>query len=174
MKTNFFESLAALKVEGDWQITVKAGSHNMMLVSVLFKNDKVSDDARKLLPPMLLKGTAEEMDEGFFAAIENPVKQTASLFTNMEAYSKAQEHAKEQSLIERDKEQQTKKEKESDNKKYDAQMKKVTDLQAAGKYREAYAQLPKPSDFPAQEEEINEKKEELMEKFETGSLFQKD
>ena len=174
MKTNFFETLASLKVEGNWQITIKAGTHNRMLVSVLFTNDNVGDDARKLLPPMLLKGTVLELDEGFFAAIETPAKQTASLFRNMEAYAKAQEQAKLQSRMDKDKEQQQKKEKETGNKKYEAQMKKVTELEAAGKYREAYAQLPKPADFPEQEEEINEKKEELMEKFEQPSLFQND
>ena len=174
MKTNFFECLASLNVEGDWQITIKAGKHNMMLVSVLFKNDKVGDDARKLLPPMLLKGTTQELNEGFFAAIENPVKQTASLFTNMAAHAQAQEQVKQQSRMEKDKEQQLKKERESGNKKYEAQMKKVTDLESAGKYREAYAQLPKPADFPEKEEEIKDKKEELMKRFEQPSLFQKD
>jgi len=172
MQTNFFETLKALNVNGDWIITIKSAAPDRMLVSVLFNNDKAGDAAAKLIPPMVLKGTAKEMDEGFFAAIEKPVKHTAALFTNMEAYTAAQEEAKKQSKIEKDKEDKNKKEKDSANKKFEAAMKKVTDLEEQEKYREAYGILPKVTDFPAFENEINSKKEELMEQFEQPSLFQ--
>lgn len=169
--TNFFTQLAALQVEGDWHIAIKAGTHNRMIVSVLFQNDKVGDNARKLIPPMILKGTTEELDGGFFASIAQPVKQTASLFINMEQYAKAQEAARLNSKMEKDKQEAAKKEKETGSKKYEAAMKKVTELEAAGKFREAYGQLPKPADFPEQEEAINEKKQALLEKFEQPGLF---
>lgn len=120
---------------------------------------------------MVLKGTAQELDEGFFSSIKNPVKKTASLFVNMEQYFKAQEEAKLQSKMQQDKKQKESKQKESGDKKYETQMKKVTELEAAGKYREAYGQLPKVSDFPEHEEEITEKKNDLMEKFEDTGLF---
>lgn len=171
MKTNFFDCLSSFKVEGDWQITIKTGTHSRMLVTVLFKNEKVTDEARKLLPPMVLKGTTQELDEGFFNAIENPVKQTSTLFMNMESYAKALEDAKQKSRMEKDKEQQQKREKESGNKKYESQMKKIIELEAAGKFREAHGQLPKPEDFPDKEEEITTKRKELLEKFEAPSLF---
>lgn len=170
--TNFFHTLAALNGEGDWQIAIKAAPGNRMLVSVLFTNDKVGNNARKLIPPMILKGTTQELDEGFFASIETPVKQTASLFVNMEAYAKAQEEARLQSRMEKDAAQQQKTQKDTGSKKYEAAMKKVADLEAAGKFREAYGQLPKPADFPDCEEAINTKKEELMTKFENTGLFQ--
>lgn len=163
--TNFFQLLGSLSAEGDWNISIKAGSQNRMLVSVLFTSDKVGDNARKLIPPMILKGTTDELDTGFFAAIEIPVKQTAALFVNMEEYEKAQATAKLASKGEQDKK------KDTGNKKYENQMKKVTDLEAAGKFREAYGQLPKTEEFPDYEEEINEKKDELMAKFEQTGLF---
>lgn len=171
MKTNFFETLAALNLEGDWNISIKSGTQSRMLVSVLFSNEKVGDNAKKLIPPLVLKGTAQELDEGFFTAIETPVKKTASLFVNMEEYLKAQETAKTQSRMEQDKKQKETKQKETGDKKYETQMKKVTELEAAGKYREAYGQLPKVADYPDHEEEITEKKDELMEKFEDIGLF---
>lgn len=171
MTTNFFAQLAALQVEGDWQITIKAGAHHRMIVSVLFQNDKVGDNARKLIPPMILKGTTEELDGGFFASIAGPVKQTASLFVNMEAYAKAQETARLESRMEKDKQDAVKKEKDAGSKKYEAAMKKVAELEAAGKFREAYGQLPKPTDFPEQEAAITEKKQALLEKFEQPGLF---
>ncbi len=147
MKTiQFFQTLATLNVEGNWQLTIKAAG-NRMLVSVLYTNDTVGDKAKNLIPPLILKGTAEELDNGFMDAIENPIKRTASLLVNMEAYTKAQETAKLQSKMEQDKKQQ------------------------AGKYREAYAQLPKATDYPDHEEDILEKKDELMEKFDRTGLF---
>lgn len=171
METNFFKQLAAFQVEGDWNIKIKSGTHNRMIISVLFHNEKVGDTARKLIPPMILKGTTEELDKGFFETIEKPVKQTAALFVNMEQYAKAQEQAKLQSKIESDKRDAVKREKETGNKKYETQMKKVAELDAAGKYREAYAQLPKSADFPEQESEIEEKRKELSEKFDQPALF---
>lgn len=168
MKTiQFFETLATLNVEGKWQLTIKAAG-NRMLVSVLYTNDNVGDKAKNLIPPLILKGTAEELDNGFMDAIETPVKKTASLLVNMEEYLKAQETARLQSKMEQDKKQQAGK---AVDKKYEAQMKKVEELEQAGKYREAYAQLPKASDFPDREEDIQERKEELAEKFDQTGLF---
>lgn len=171
MQTNFFQQLATLQVEGDWNITIKTGTHNRMIVSVLFHNEKVGDTARKQIPPMLLKGTTDELDNDFFTTIKNPVQQTASLFINMEQYAKAQETARLQSKMEKDKQEATKKEKETGNKRYEGQMKKVAELEAAGKFREAYGQLPKPTDFPEYEAAIQEKREELTKKFDQPGLF---
>ncbi len=168
---NFFQQLEALNVEGDWQINIKSSAKGTVLVSVLFINDKIGDAARKLIPPMILKGTVQELDAGFFNAIENPVKKTAALFVNMEEYVKAQETAKAESKMEQDKKQQGDKNKSALDKKYETQMKKVDELEEAGKFREAYGQLPKVADFPDHEEEINERKEELAEKFDQSGLF---
>ncbi|MEP6749419.1 MAG: prtrc system protein e [Bacteroidota bacterium] len=171
MTTNFFEALNVVANSGAWIITIKSAPPDRLLVSVLFNNEKTGDTAAKLVPPILLKGTVKEMNEGFFNAIETPVKKTAELFLNMEQYNTAQEEARLNSQKERDKEQKNKKEKDSGNKKYEAAMKKVTDLELAGKFREAHGALPKIADFPDYEEEINEKKEELAEQFEAPSLF---
>jgi hypothetical protein len=63
-----------------------------LIVSVLFFNDAIGDDARKKVPPILLKGTAEELDSGFFQAIAEPVQDTAQLFANMEFLLFLQRH----------------------------------------------------------------------------------
>jgi PRTRC genetic system protein E len=171
MQTNFFKQLAALQVEGDWNITIKAGTHNRMIVSVLFQNEKVGDNTRKLIPPMVFKGTVEELDADFFKTIETPVKKTATLFVNMQEYAKAQDNARLQSKMEKDKQEVGKKEKNANDKKFEAQMKKVVELEKSGKFREAHGQLPKTTDFPEHEETINAKKEELTEKFDQPELF---
>jgi hypothetical protein len=66
METNFFKSILALQVAGDWKINIAKEDMDRLIVSVLFFNDSIGDDARKKVPPILLKGTAEELDNGFF------------------------------------------------------------------------------------------------------------
>lgn len=169
--TNFFSQLAALGVEGDWQITIKAGAQNRMIVSALLKNENVSDSARKLITPMLFKGTCSELDDAFFDRITQPAKQTSELFVNMQQYAESLKAAKENSELEKNKEKNAAKEKDAADKKYAAAMKKVDELEKEGKFREAYANLPKKEDFPVYGDQIDTKKKALIEKFEQPGLF---
>jgi hypothetical protein len=63
MQTNFFKSILALQVAGNWKINIAKEDTDKLIVSVLFFNDSIGDDARKKIPPILLKGTAQELDE---------------------------------------------------------------------------------------------------------------
>ena len=161
MNTNFFQTLATLKVEGDWKITIKLIEDDQWLVSVLFANERVGDDARKIVPPMILKGTAAELDGGFFTAIETPVKQTAALFANMRTFLAGLDEAKRQSKMEQEKTDKDKKDAEERRKRFETQMKKVAELEEKEKYGEAIGQMPKADQFPEQAEEIKKKHEEL-------------
>ncbi|MFV8334697.1 hypothetical protein ACNQF7_01280 [Flavobacterium sp. RSP29] len=58
METNFFKSILALHVAGNWKISIAKEDTDRLIVSVLFFNDSIGDDARKKVPPILLKGTA--------------------------------------------------------------------------------------------------------------------
>lgn len=171
MQTNFFQQLANMQIEGDWKISIKTGTHNRMIVSVRLTSDNVGDAAKKLIPPILLKGSAEELDKAFFETIKTPVQKTSALLLNMEEFEKGLEKAKLESKMEQGKKDRDKKEKDSKQKQYDNAMKKVQELEDAGKFREAYAQLPKADDFEYHEEEIEEKQKELSAKFEQPQLF---
>jgi len=162
--TDFFKSIADMHVQGDWKITITTGEAGTLIVSVLLANDKATDEARKLVPPMLLKGTPEELDEGFFSAIEAPVKETAGLFANMEQYARQLAEARKQSKMEQDKDGRERKEKDERKKKYDAAIKRVDELEEAKKYQEAIASLPKEKDYPEQAEEIRKRLEGLRKK----------
>jgi PRTRC genetic system protein E len=171
METNFFQSIVAMQVAGDWKITIAKDTTDKLVVAVLFFNDAIGDDARKAVPPILLKGTAEELDEGFFATIEQPVKETAALFANMEQYLKQRETAKLQSQMEKDKAVKAEKEKTEKQKKFDEAMKKAGELESEGKYREAWVKVPDVNDYPEQAEIIRKRKSELSAKF-SPDLFQ--
>lgn len=181
MKTNFFENIANLNVPGNWKIAIHADSKGQMTVSALFSTEANGDNAHKVVPPMVLIGTAQEMDEGFFETIEQPVQQTAGLFRNMEAYLKSLEEAKKQSKMEQDKNKlkpfapaktegegievaEPKIDKEAKKKAYDEAMQKVNELNDICKYAEALELLPAEADYPDKKMELDKKRADLNRK----------
>jgi PRTRC genetic system protein E len=165
METNFFQSIVALQVAGNWKINIAKENADRLIVSVLFFNDNIGDDACKKVPPILLKGTAQELDEGFFQAIEQPVKQTDQLFTNMEQYIKEKEQAKISSQMEKDNTSKVDKEKTDKQKKYEEATKKVDELEAEGKFKEAWIKVPHAEQYPEHAEAIRKRKSELSRQF---------
>ncbi len=164
METNFFNQIAMMNVVGTLQMTLQQGQNGQYIVSVLLQNDRCSDPAKNSIPPLVLRGTAEELDGGFFQSIVRPLEETSSLLVNMENYIQAQEHAKKQSAMEKEKTEKA-------QKKYDELMKKVSELEAQGKYREAWTKLPPPDEFPDQAEKIRKKRSELSAHF-APTLFE--
>ena len=71
----------------------------------------------------------------------------------MEQYIEAQKQAQRQSAMEKEKA-------EKQQKKYDEAMKKVADLEAQGKYWEAWSKLPPPDEFPNYADKIRKKRSE--------------
>lgn len=171
---NFFQSISALQVAGDWKINIAKESAERFVVSVLFYNDKVGDDAAKRVPPILLKGTAQELDEGFFAAIEKPVKETAQLFINMQQFLKERGLAKANSQMQKAQAEKSDKVQAGKDKKYEEAMKKADELEAAGKYREAWVKVPEPTEYPEKAEILRKRKSALAAKFLSPDLFGKE
>lgn len=166
METNFFKSIASLNLQGGWNITISNETPERLIVSLLFFNDGIGDDARKKVPPILLKGTPQELDEGFFNAVAQPVKETAALFINMESYLKEREEAKKASAMEKDKTAKADKEKTDKLTKYEAAMKLVDELEAQGKPKEAWMKVPSPQEYPQHAETLRARKSSLSAQFE--------
>jgi PRTRC genetic system protein E len=184
MKTNFFETIASLNVPGKWNLSIHTDEKGAFTVSALYTALQNGDNASKLIPPMLLKGTAQELDEGFFEAIAEPVQQTAGLFQNMEAYLKGLEEAKKASKMEQDKKAKTvkpktegangetddievaepKPNKEEKKKAYEEAMKRVAQFNDTCKYAEAIAELPSVEEYPEKKTELDKKLADLTRK----------
>lgn len=162
---NFFKTLIALQVAGDWKINIVKETADRLIVSVLFFNDAIGDEARKKVPPILLKGTAEELDAGFFEAIAEPVKDTAQLFANMEQFLKESAQAKICSQMEKDNILKMGKEKTEMQKQYEQAMKKADELEALGKFKEAWMKVPQANLYPEHKDIIHKRKAELSDKF---------
>ena len=113
MQTNFFRQLANMNLTGDLQITFRATTENSFVLSVLLNNEQCGDEARKLIPPFNLRGTAEELDNGFFETISIPLQTASGLVVDMESFMKQLGEAKKKSAMEKEKSEKEKKEKET-------------------------------------------------------------
>jgi PRTRC genetic system protein E len=109
MQTNFFRQLAKMNLTGDLQITLRPTTENSFVLSVLLNNEQCGDEARKLIPPLNLRGTAEELDNGFFESISTPLQTASGLMVDMESFMKQLEEAKKKSAMEKEKQTRRKK-----------------------------------------------------------------
>ena len=167
--TNFFSQVAALEFEGCLNLTLrKEGAQ--MTVSVLLQNESCGDAAKKHIPPLILKGDAKELGEGFFPAIAEPVKQTSTLLLNMEQFLKGQEEAKKQSAMEKKKAEKTEKAdkaapQDPKEKKYLEAMAQVDALEAEGKFKEAWCKVPQATDYPDKAAQLRTRRDSLKAQF---------
>ena len=171
MNTNFFNQIAQMDIQGDLHLTIAKGAENNLIVSVILQNEHCGDNAKQLIPPLNLRGTADELDEGFFQQIATPLQTASGLMVNMEAFMKQLEEAKKQSAMEKEKNEKEKKEQEAKDKKFIDGMAKADELEKEGKFREAWMKVPEITDFPEKADEIRKRKSELSDKFSSTGLF---
>jgi len=171
--TNFFAHAAAIPFEGCLNITIKKDAEQLT-VSVLLQNEGCGDAAKSHIPPLILKGSAKELCEGFFDAVTAPLAETSKLLINMEQYLKGQEAAKKNAAMEKKKTEKADKiekpatpatSEEIKEMKYSGIMAKVDALEAEGKYRDAWLKVPQASEFPDKAEEMQKRRASLSAKF---------
>lgn len=170
MQTNFFRQIAKLNLTGDLQITFTQTTENNYVVSVLLKNEQCGDEAWKTIPPLNLRGTAEDLDNGFFENISTPLQTASGLMVDMESFMKQLEEAKKKSAMEKEKSDKEKKEKETKEKKFKDALQKAEELEKEAKYKDAWSALPKTSEYPDYAENIRKKQDEYERHF-APSLF---
>lgn len=165
--TNFFSQVAALDFQGCLNLTLRKDGESLT-VSVLLQNDACGDAAKAHIPPLILKGTPQELGEGFFPNIAAPLKATSQLLTNMEQFLKGQEEAKKQSAMEKKKTEKADKpatEVSPKEKKFNEAIKQVDALEAEGKFKEAWCKVPLASEYPDKAEQLRKRKENLKNQF---------
>ena len=170
MQTNFFRQIAKMNLTGDLQITLRPTTENSFVLSVLLKNEQCGDEARKTIPPLNLRGTAEDLDNGFFESITQPLQTASGLMVDMESFMKQLEETKRNSAMEKQKSDKEKKEKEAKEKKFKDSLQKAEELEKEEKYKDAWSALPKASEFPDYAEIIRKKQDEYERHF-APSLF---
>jgi len=177
--TNFFAHTAAIPFEGCLNITVKKDAEQLT-VSVLLQNEGCGDAAKNHIPPLILKGSAKELCEGFFDAVTAPLAETSQLLVNMEQYLKGQEAAKKNAAMEKKKTEKTEKSDKPDKTataeeikemKYIGIMAKVDALEKEGKHRDAWLKVPQTTEFPDKAEELRKRRASLSAMF-SPDLFE--
>ena len=171
MNTNFFNQIAQLNFTGNLQLTIAKGAENNLIISIMLQNDGCADTAKNIIPPLNLRGTVEELDNGFFQTIATPIQTASGLMVDMEGFIKQLEEAKKQSAMEKEKAEKEKKEQETKDKKFKDGMAKADELEKEEKFREAWMKVPEITDYPEKAEEIRKRKSELSDKFSSTGLF---
>lgn len=174
MKTNFFQAIAHLHCRGTWKITAEFAAEKTLCVSVLL-TDPITERTGTAIQPMVFRGTAQELDEGFFPTLTTPVEQVKELFANAEVFQKGLDEAKvqlEQKAKVKTEAPKPKNENAADARKvYEERMKKVAELDSTCKYEQALAELPSFEDYPDKKAELEKVKSELERKHKQLSLL---
>lgn len=178
IKTNFFQAIAALKIDGNFNLTIQQLKDGRMVVSTILNNENVGDNARKRIIPLNLTGTAKELDLEYFKTISSPIKKTSGILTNMESYLKSVEEANKNSRLEQDKKKKNEKSKAEENtlnteskEMYKEQMETALQFEKEMKYNEALKALPKAEEYPKYATEITKKRMELEAKSKLVTMF---
>jgi len=165
MNTNFFSLVTQLDFTGNLNIAIQKGTDNSWIVSVLLQSNGCADDAKNRIPPLNLRGTAEDLDNGFFENIAQPIQSASYLMVNMDAFMVQLEEAKKHSAMEKQNADKESKAKEEKEKKYKDAMKKAEDFENESKFKDAWSALPKASEYPEFSKEILEKQEAYEKEF---------
>ncbi|MBO9681955.1 MAG: prtrc system protein e [Flavisolibacter sp.] len=165
METNFFTLLADLQLQGDLIISVRTLPDEVQTISVYLKNEQCNDPARHRITPFTATVKAAELNRDFFPTLTEPLQATSSLMLNMEAYNRQLKEAKAASAMEKENKSKKGQEEDAKTKRFNESMKKVEELDAEGKHRQALAALPDPAEYPEQADALEEKRKALTEKF---------
>lgn len=160
---NFFRQIAQMDINSKITLSITKATESRILVSILIENDSCGDKAKNIIPPFNLKGSPEELDNGFFDHIKKPVQTADGLISNMENFLKDLETAQAHSAMEKQKSDKEKKHSDAKSRKYSEAMQKADALATEGKYKEAWTVLPKVGDYPEHTENIR-KKQDIYEK----------
>jgi PRTRC genetic system protein E len=176
MTTNFFQNIISLNAPGVWNISITTDEQGKVKIMGLYNLPKNGTQAAKVVPPFIVSGTAEEVDNTFFDTIEKPIQETAGVFHNMEDYRKGLEKAKNLAKTTttatkpatappaKSPDQELPDPKVEKKKAYDTAIKAINDLQADCKYEEALALLLVIEEYPEKESELKNLRTELNRK----------
>lgn len=106
---DLFKKLSGIMTEGSTLSITVAKSKSGLSVSVLPGNSLVKDTAKNKFVPIVLSGTADDMDEGFVDAISQPVAKANGLLANIKDFEQATEEAKNASEMEKKAKEEAKK-----------------------------------------------------------------
>jgi PRTRC genetic system protein E len=179
MKTNFFENIANLNAPGIWTIGIQNDENGNFTVSALYAPFKSNEPATKMIVPLIHRGTATDMDEGFFEATVTQVETLKGLYSNIKAVTASVDVARKK-LGQGSKPQPAKAKTNGDTdeievgepkasaedkrRAYTDAIRKVVELNDACKYEDALNILPSVADYPEKKDELEKRRADLERK----------
>lgn len=163
-----FIEISELMSDRDMVKLVLTKVNGILTVSVLPTKIGLKDEAKNNLSPIVIRGTAEELDQKFIEIIKQPLKTSTELLTNMDTFEKSMEatQAKSKAATE------AKKKQDADRKAYTDKFKKVENLYAEKKYSEAALLLKEASVmFGADNKQCEILKNKINIELNSGTLF---
>lgn len=116
-KSKFFKVLSTFGFD---QLTVTINMKNPKKFSVIVKPSNFSgDSAFDDIQPLLLSGTVEELDEGFFKAIGNPLQKVSGLMANAKSFIEEAEAKEKETKAKKAEQEELKKDLEKAKKFYE-------------------------------------------------------
>lgn len=169
----FFNYINQIMTQGvDLTIVIRK-KENLLTVSTLPKSNGLKDEAQNHIVPLTLSGTPEELDAGFFPAVQQPIQKAAGLISNMIQFEQQAQKAAENSKAAKEmKEKQAKEEKEK-KEQYEKHLKKAEEQIAAQNYSGALTTLQQARTAATSQtiKAVDEKIRSVKDKLNQGSLF---
>ena len=92
---DLFKTISEILSENcDTIIVVRKNANGQMAVSTSFKNNDVQDQAKNAIPPFVVTGSAEELDNEFTDLIREPLEISSGLQTSMKQFEASAKAAK--------------------------------------------------------------------------------
>lgn len=170
METNFFKNLTGINPAPnvEWVLVIKQVTAGNIVVSLLYKDSTCGGNAAKVIPPLVFSASPDKIDTCFFEDVTTAMGTTVEILSSMGQYQKQQEKAKQAAQGEKAKSTRTEKPKAVVLDKYAAAMQKAAELEAQGKFRDAWMKVPSAQEFPEHAEAIRTRKAELSAQFDNG------
>ena len=169
----FFQTIYPMLSAGtDLSINIRR-VNDRLSVAVMPRHARVKDEAQQNLVPLILSGTAVELDAEFLQAIAAPVSRTTGLLTNLETFERQAAKASSESRAAKTAQEKESKEAREKREKMEKLLKKTDEAVAARRYSEALIWLKQARVLAPTEkqQEIDGRTREVQKLADAGSLF---
>ena len=141
----------------DLNITIRKSNSDIMVVSVLPKHNGIKDGAKDMITPLVVKGSADDLDAQFVDVLINGLPKATGVLSNIKDFEEAANKsaaASDAMKAQREAEAKAKKEKKD---KLDGMVKRGDDAKVAGKYLEAIQIYQDAKEFSESPSDIDKK-----------------
>jgi len=166
---NFFTQLAAIIGKAELQLNIKTKGDQLTVM--LTPKTTANDPALANLQPLIITGTAQQLDEDFLNAISQPLQKAVGLIANIEDFEVSTKKAEEESKIKKAEEEKIKKQKEENQKKLDRLLTKADEYENAGNWAKAIGAIKQALPFVTDHTHLNSRIKGLEVKLNQNSLF---